>query len=480
MSTSRIQLALNVENVAEATAFYELACSGRPAHKQRDGYANFVIEDPPLKLVLIENPGSGGGLNHLGVEAPAARGTSPRRWSGSRPEGSTSPWPSRICAATPCRTRCSSPPQTFRWAGGSSTRSPTTIPLTRTGSRRRCARKTARLRTRPRASAASDHRQESGGRPSGAGHRDAVNRSRSPRRCHRRGRACSPRDAAGVEGELAALPEQHGQAPPSALHPRLHTRQRHTLNSRGGGLRSSRRGRPSRRPRAARVQALPAADAGTRPARPGPRRVVVGFLDDLHHHRSRELLRARPARRYSSTTALRATRDTQCANRSRSSRVPMLRRMRSRMPVTRSSARSGSAMRRCTNTRSWAMTSRHVCSGSEPALAVTSVLIFPRSERPGSAPAPPYDGSAERTQPATALPPGCRASRRPPTSTSRLRTSTWRSCVRRGHREVESLTVAAKSGFPAVRGVAGDPLAALVLAAASVQAGLRTWARRRC
>ena len=72
MSTSRIQLALNVENVAEATAFYE-RLFGAPAHKQRDGYANFAIEDPPLKLVLIENPGSGGGLNHLGVEAPAAR-----------------------------------------------------------------------------------------------------------------------------------------------------------------------------------------------------------------------------------------------------------------------------------------------------------------------------------------------------------------------------------------------------------------------
>jgi catechol 2,3-dioxygenase-like lactoylglutathione lyase family enzyme len=72
MSTSRIQLALNVENVAEATAFYE-RLFGAPAHKLRDGYANFVIEDPPLKLVLIENPGSGGGLNHLGVEAPAAR-----------------------------------------------------------------------------------------------------------------------------------------------------------------------------------------------------------------------------------------------------------------------------------------------------------------------------------------------------------------------------------------------------------------------
>ena len=36
--------------------------------KRRPGYANFAIADPPLKLVLLENPGRGGSLNHLGVE----------------------------------------------------------------------------------------------------------------------------------------------------------------------------------------------------------------------------------------------------------------------------------------------------------------------------------------------------------------------------------------------------------------------------
>jgi len=72
MSTTRIQLALNVDNVAEATQFYE-RLFGVPAHKQREGYANFVIADPPLKLVLIEKPGAGGGLNHLGVEAPTSQ-----------------------------------------------------------------------------------------------------------------------------------------------------------------------------------------------------------------------------------------------------------------------------------------------------------------------------------------------------------------------------------------------------------------------
>ena len=38
--------------------------------KLRPGYANFAIAEPPLKLVLLENPGQGGSLNHLGVEVP--------------------------------------------------------------------------------------------------------------------------------------------------------------------------------------------------------------------------------------------------------------------------------------------------------------------------------------------------------------------------------------------------------------------------
>lgn len=73
MPTNRIQLALNVENITDATAFYE-RLFGLPAHKRRERYSNFVIEDPPLKLVLIENAGAGGGLNHLGVESTDARG----------------------------------------------------------------------------------------------------------------------------------------------------------------------------------------------------------------------------------------------------------------------------------------------------------------------------------------------------------------------------------------------------------------------
>jgi predicted enzyme related to lactoylglutathione lyase len=64
---SRVQLALNVDNIDEAIAFYSKLFHTEPA-KVRPGYANFAIAEPPLKLVLLENPGSGGTLNHLGVE----------------------------------------------------------------------------------------------------------------------------------------------------------------------------------------------------------------------------------------------------------------------------------------------------------------------------------------------------------------------------------------------------------------------------
>jgi catechol 2,3-dioxygenase-like lactoylglutathione lyase family enzyme len=64
---SRVQLALNVDNLAEGVAFYSKLFNTEPA-KLKDGYANFAIAEPPLKLVLIENPGHGGSINHLGVE----------------------------------------------------------------------------------------------------------------------------------------------------------------------------------------------------------------------------------------------------------------------------------------------------------------------------------------------------------------------------------------------------------------------------
>ena len=64
---SRVQLALNVSNIDEAVEFYSRLFGAEPA-KRRPGYANFALTEPPLKLVLIENPGQGGSLNHLGVE----------------------------------------------------------------------------------------------------------------------------------------------------------------------------------------------------------------------------------------------------------------------------------------------------------------------------------------------------------------------------------------------------------------------------
>src|SRR6185312_8833133 len=64
---SRVQLALNVDKLDEAVAFYSKLFNTEPV-KLKDGYANFAIAEPPLKLVLLENPGKGGTINHLGVE----------------------------------------------------------------------------------------------------------------------------------------------------------------------------------------------------------------------------------------------------------------------------------------------------------------------------------------------------------------------------------------------------------------------------
>jgi catechol 2,3-dioxygenase-like lactoylglutathione lyase family enzyme len=64
---SRLQLALNVNDIDAAVDFYTKLFDTEPA-KRRPGYANFAIENPALKLILFENPGQTGTLNHLGVE----------------------------------------------------------------------------------------------------------------------------------------------------------------------------------------------------------------------------------------------------------------------------------------------------------------------------------------------------------------------------------------------------------------------------
>jgi catechol 2,3-dioxygenase-like lactoylglutathione lyase family enzyme len=65
---SRLQLALRVSDLEGSIAFYSKLFGTEPA-KIRPGYANFAVAEPPLKLVLIEDPtAEPGSLNHLGVE----------------------------------------------------------------------------------------------------------------------------------------------------------------------------------------------------------------------------------------------------------------------------------------------------------------------------------------------------------------------------------------------------------------------------
>lgn len=64
---SRVQLALNVPDIDDAVAFYSKLFATEPT-KRQPGYANFALTEPPLKLVLFENPEASSRLNHLGVE----------------------------------------------------------------------------------------------------------------------------------------------------------------------------------------------------------------------------------------------------------------------------------------------------------------------------------------------------------------------------------------------------------------------------
>jgi catechol 2,3-dioxygenase-like lactoylglutathione lyase family enzyme len=68
---SRVQLALNVDDLDQAITFYSKLFNTEP-NKVKDGYANFAVVQPPLKLVLLENPGKGGSINHLGVEVDSS------------------------------------------------------------------------------------------------------------------------------------------------------------------------------------------------------------------------------------------------------------------------------------------------------------------------------------------------------------------------------------------------------------------------
>jgi catechol 2,3-dioxygenase-like lactoylglutathione lyase family enzyme len=69
---SRVQLSLNVSDLDAAVHFYRRLFGVEPA-KLKPGYANFAIDQPPLKLIL-NSPGNGPGatINHLGVEVESA------------------------------------------------------------------------------------------------------------------------------------------------------------------------------------------------------------------------------------------------------------------------------------------------------------------------------------------------------------------------------------------------------------------------
>ena len=64
---SRVQLALNVKDLAKAIDHYSRVFGVAPA-KVRPGYANFIVSEPPLKLVLMEDASATDSVNHLGIE----------------------------------------------------------------------------------------------------------------------------------------------------------------------------------------------------------------------------------------------------------------------------------------------------------------------------------------------------------------------------------------------------------------------------
>ena len=71
-TTGRLQLALNVEDLEASKRFYSELFGTEPV-KERDGYVNFSIAEPPLKLILVQS-NEGGTINHLGVEVPSSAG----------------------------------------------------------------------------------------------------------------------------------------------------------------------------------------------------------------------------------------------------------------------------------------------------------------------------------------------------------------------------------------------------------------------
>lgn len=67
MNQRRFQLALNVKNLEESITYYSKLFNTN-VNKRKPGYANFAIDNPPLKLVLMVAENASQHLNHLGVE----------------------------------------------------------------------------------------------------------------------------------------------------------------------------------------------------------------------------------------------------------------------------------------------------------------------------------------------------------------------------------------------------------------------------
>jgi catechol 2,3-dioxygenase-like lactoylglutathione lyase family enzyme len=69
---SRFQLALRVGDLEGSIAFYTKLL-GVPPAKRRADYANFVVAEPPMKIVLLVGaPGQATVLDHLGIEVETA------------------------------------------------------------------------------------------------------------------------------------------------------------------------------------------------------------------------------------------------------------------------------------------------------------------------------------------------------------------------------------------------------------------------
>jgi len=69
----KMHLSINVANLERSLAFYE-AFFGAPPHKIRPGYANFDLDEPPLKFAMNQHPVQPGigTLSHLGFQVQSA------------------------------------------------------------------------------------------------------------------------------------------------------------------------------------------------------------------------------------------------------------------------------------------------------------------------------------------------------------------------------------------------------------------------